>query len=272
MKSCFAFVIICLLSIPALPQQTKKKSTTTFRKQPFTQSCDNPAFPSPDKTPPDSICDVKGSGGAEAAQNTAKNDFCPSADPQPISFDDFKNLQNQVADDQNINWGNKNTSTRSKGPTTDRAPLQQLGEGNQVVLRGFILIARQEGAESVNCGKNAPSGAVYHDIHISVVPTADETDECNSVVVEMSPHHRPPEWTAANVMKLANGHLPVRVTGHLFFDSSHVPCVDGQPQPSNPKRFSLWEIHPIYQLEVCTANCDGDGTWMAFIDWVKNNP
>ena len=273
MKRFCLFVLMGLLCVPASPQQTKKKgSQTTFKKQDFTQTCGNPSFPSPDKMPPDSICGVTGSGGAEAAQNTAKNDFCPTGDSQPITFEDFKNLQTQVADDQNINWGDKNTSTRSKGPTTDRTPLQQLGEGNLVVLRGFVLIARQEGAESVNCGKNAPSGAVYHDIHISIVPSATETDECNSVVAEMSPHHRPAEWTAANLMKLARAHTPVRVTGHLFFDSSHVPCTDGQPAPGNPKRFSLWEVHPIYQFEVCTANCDADGTWMALIDWVANNP
>jgi hypothetical protein len=73
------------------------------------------------------------------------------------------------------------------------------------------------------------------------------------------------------VNKLAKAHMPVRVTGHLFFDSSHVPCAGGQPVPSNPKRFSLWEVHPIYQLEVCTGNCDGDGQWSSLSDWVKNN-
>lgn len=272
MKKCLVFLLITLFFIPVLAQQTKKKKSshqTTFKKQPLTESCDNPAFPSPDSTPPDSVCPAQGSGGAETAQNTAKNDFCSSGDPQPITFEDFKNLQSQVADDPNINWGDKNTDTRQKGPTTDRTPLQQLGEGNLVVLRGFVLIARQEGGESVNCGKNVPNQADYHDIHISVVPSADETDECNGVVVEMSPHHRPAEWTAGNVEKLA--HTPVRVTGHLFFDSSHVPCSDGQGAPGNPKRFSLWEIHPIYQFEVCTGNCDAEGTWVALSDWVHSN-
>lgn len=274
MKKCLLFLLMILLCASVLAQQTKKKKSShgpTFHKHPLTQSCDNPSFPSPDTTPPDSVCDVTGSGGAEAAQNSAKNDFCSTGDPQPISFEDFKNLQAQVADSPNINWGDKNTSTRAKGPTSDRTPLQQLGEGNLVVLRGFVLIARQEGAESVNCGKNVPNQAGYHDIHISVVPSANETDECNSVVVEMSPHHRPAEWTAANVMKLANAHTPVRVTGHLFFDSSHVPCSGGEGAPGNPRRFSLWEIHPIYQLEVCTGNCDGDGTWVALSDWVNSN-
>jgi len=263
---------LTVLCAAALPQQSKKKSShhTTFKKQPLTQTCDNPSFPSPDTTPPDSVCGVSGSGGAEATQNAAKNDFCSTGDPQPITFEDFKNLQTHVADDPNINWGDKDTSTRKKGPATDRTPLEQLGEGNLVVLRGFVLIARQEGAESVNCGKSVPDQPAYHDIHISVVPSATETNECNGVVVEMSPHHRPAQWTAENVEKLATSHTPVRVTGHLFFDSSHVPCSGGEGAPGNPKRFSLWEIHPIYQFEVCTANCDGDGAWVTLADWTRN--
>ena len=145
----------------------------------------------------------------------------------------------------------------------------RVAEGKLAVLKGFVLIARQEGAESVNCGKNAPNSPPYHDIHISIVQSADETDECSSVVAETSPHHRPPEWNAANLNAVGKAHLPVRITGHLFFDSSHVPCADGKPVPSNPKRVSLWELHPVYEFEVCTANCDAEGTWAKLEDWAK---
>lgn len=239
--------------------------------QNFSPTCNSPSFPSSDATPPDSACGLQGKGGQEAAQNTAKNDFCASGDAKSMTFDDFKKLQTQVANKKNINWGDKNTATRRKGPTTNRAPLEQMGEGNLVVINGFVLIARQEGAESVNCGANVPNEPAYHDIHISLVPSADETNECSGIVVEMSPHHRPGEWTAKNLNNLAKAQAPVRVTGHLFFDSSHEPCVNGEGVPSNPKRFSLWEVHPIYKFQVCTANCDGDGTWVDLVDWVKSN-
>lgn len=239
--------------------------------QNFSPTCDSPSFPSPDATPIDSACGLAGSGRQETNQNEAKNNFCASGDPTPKSFDDLRKLQTQVANSKNINWGDKNTATRKKGPTVNRAPLQKMGEGQLVTVNGFVLIARQEGGESVNCGKNVQDDAAYHDIHISLVPSADETNECNGIVVEMSPHHRPSEWTAENVNKLHAAQTPVRVTGDLLFDSSHEPCVHGQGVPSNPKRFSLWEVHPIYKLEVCTANCDGDGQWVAFSDWVKSN-
>ena len=88
----------------------------------------------------------------------------------------------------------------------------------------------------------------------------------------MTPHFRPAEWTADNVNRVAAAHLPVRVTGQRFFDSSHMPCDAGKPVRTNPKRFSLWEIHPIYKFEVCTANCDAAGTWITLQEWVKNPP
>ena len=58
--------------------------------------------------------------------------------------------------------------------------------------------------------------------------------------------------------------------GPAYFDSSHFPCSGGQGAgKGNPKRVSLWEIHPIYKFEVCTANCAGAGTWVALDQWVK---
>src|SRR6185295_11660458 len=47
--------------------------------------------------------------------------------------------------------------------------------------------------------------------------------------------------------------LYLRLTGPLFYDASHKPCVfqDGKVvERHSPERFSIWEIHPIYRIEV----------------------
>jgi hypothetical protein len=240
----------------------------------FKPVCPSPSYPSP---PPakslgiDSKCGLPGSGaGAEGQQNTAKNNFCAKGTPQSVTIGDLTNLQNQVQNNPAINFGSDNKGTRKKGPTTNRAPLRKLGEGKLVTLKAFVLIARQEGPESVNCEKNVPDQPLYHDIHISLVATADVDDECSGVVAEMIPHHRPDLWTQENVEKVSKSKLQVRVTGQLYFDSSHFPCSNGQGAgEGNPKRVSLWEIHPIYKFEVCTAGCAGAGTWIALDQWVK---
>jgi len=237
--------------------------------QSFGQTCPIPSFPGSAATPIDGSCGPSGSGGPEASQNTAKNDFCAGGDPMSVTIDQLAGFQSTV-ESKNINFGDENTATRKKGPTTDRAPLESIGEGKLVILRGFVLKARQEGGESVNCGKAVPNQPLFHDIHISIVADSTTTDECSGVVVEMSPHHRPSSWNINNMQKVAGSGIPVRVTGHLFFDSSHVPCANGQGVRSNPKRISLWEVHPIYQLELCTGNCSGTGNWVSLDEWVKS--
>jgi hypothetical protein len=58
-------------------------------------------------------------------------------------------------------------------------------------------------------------------------------------------------WNNDNLDQVIDLERPVRITGQLFFDGSHVPCKDGEPVGSNPRRLSVWEIHPIYHLDVC---------------------
>ncbi len=244
----------------------------------FKPVCRRPSYPQP---PPasspgsDSQCGVAGSGtGAEGTQNAAKNNFCATGTPRAVTIPSLTALMASVVKNTSINFGDENSATRQRGPTTNRAPLQKLGEGRLVTLKAYVLRARQEGGESVNCGANVPNQAPFHDIHISLVAAPQdysEAAECSGVVAEMSPHHRPDAWTAGNVNKVAAARALVRVTGQLFFDSSHEPCQNGQPVRSNPKRIALWEIHPVYKFEVCTANCSGAGKWLPLDQWVKQN-
>lgn len=253
------------------------KPKPAFKPTKFKPACVNPTFPMPAPAKAkliDSLCGLAGSGVlAEGMQDMVKNNFCAKGTPKEITVADLTDLQAKVAANPAINFGSSGKAGK-KGPTTNRAPLKRLGEGKLVTLsKVFVLIARQEGGESVNCGKDVEGKPTVndHDIHISLVssPNLDpKTDECSSVVAEMSPHHRPDSWTHGNVEKVAKLNLPVRVTGQLYFDSSHFPCKGGVGVGAgNPKRKSLWEIHPIYKFEVCTADCDGEGTWVTLDKW-----
>jgi hypothetical protein len=247
--------------------------------QAFVPGCANPMFPSP---PPakslaiDATCTIQGSAGPETQQNAVKNNFCAMAPAQPITIDDMVALQQRVQSNKAINFGSDRDHplSNSPGPTTDRTPLRALGEGSLRRLEGFIFMARQEGEEGVNCGKDVPQNPLFHDIHISIVAAEAEThgNECSAVVVEMTPHHRPDSWTASGVQRVAIKHRPVRVTGQLLFDSSHTPCQDGKEVPGDPRRSSLWEIHPIYGLDVCKADpCTTDTNWISLDQWLAQN-
>ncbi len=247
-------------------------STGAVADTPFSLACQNPSFPG-GPAAIDESCGAKGAGAREAAQNQVKNSFCATGSPTTLTFAQLAQWQKDVEQNKDINFGNS-------GPTQNRAPLKQLGEGKLVQLTAFVLVARAEGGESVNCGHKfdqVTNKDSFHDIHISLVATMElanptnrvqsAANECQGIVAEMIPHHRPVAWTADNVKRVAAAHLPVRVTGQLFFDSSHVPCAQGKPVASNPKRISLWEIHPIYAFEVCTANCDAEPTWVPLEKW-----
>jgi hypothetical protein len=122
--------------------------------------------------------------------------------------------------------------------------------------------------ESVNCGSDQFAD---NDIHIALVETADEESENDSLTAEISPHFRPAAWDRFDVnpktSQIANG-LPlkgrqVRLTGQLFFDGSHHPCKVGQ---CGPARFTVWEIHPIYAIEV------KDGSkWVSLEEFANNH-
>jgi hypothetical protein len=248
----------------------------------FQPGCSAPHFPMVTSSLPiDASCGITGTGvGADAEQDKRKNNFCAApATTVPISFADLQNLQNQVEANPNINFGNpltKHPLRPAPGPTKDRTPLDKLGEGKMRSIEGFVMIARPEGPETVNCGSHfpkLPQGDTAHDIHISIVPDAASAhgDECQSVVVEMISHHRPDFWSVDNVLKVAQKSARVRVTGQLFFDSSHTRCVGGKPVEGDPSRFTNWEIHPIYTFEVCSGNCSVQTNWLSLEAWLAKN-
>jgi hypothetical protein len=217
----------------------------------------------------DGSCKVSGSAAptsAEGLQNTGKNNFCAVGNPAAVTLASLRTLQTSAE------AAEKKLHFAAGSPPKSRAFLASLGEGGPVTFEGFVFQARQECKETVNCGAQSPNQDAFHDIHISLVdhvPTSGggsvaqkDAEECGGFVAEMIPHHRPPEWTACNVNDVAARHLRVRVTGQRFFDASHLTCNGGTPNGSNPKRSTLWEIHPIYMFEVCPSGDCKTGGWV----------
>lgn len=220
----------------------------------------------------DSVCSEDGNAGDDEGKRleiNAKNNFCADGDPVPISYDDFKSLQ--AASD--------NVGGLKKTLKTTREPLLNIlsspgrpaiGEGSVVQFVAFVLDAHHSNVgkgkgELVNC--KLPDRE-DNDIHIELVIDPSDDDPCNSVTTEMSPHFRPEAWEELVDLKIER---PVRITGPLFFDGSHQPCRDGK-RP-NPKRISVWEIHPTYQFEVCKNKtlvaCDvrNHSQWIPLDQW-----
>lgn len=241
---------------------------------PITMSCSLPFAPIQRHHAIDDACPATGNSTpdtSQAAQNEEKNNFCAANTPNTpvnIDFDVLHQLQQEAAGV---------TTFGSDGSLPkDRSVLQKLstkagaiGEGTVVRIVAFVINAHASNVgsgESVNCKR---PDAESNDIHIVLGQNSNQDDECSSVTAEMSPHFRPDTWTPDN-MNHNNARL-FRFTGHLFFDGSHKPCT-GSTGP-NPKRSSLWEIHPVYAVQICgnpnnTCKVDSDQDWIALSDFV----
>jgi hypothetical protein len=221
------------------------------------------------------FCGLQGdasNGSAEAVQNLRKNNLCQTGTAQPVTISDLIELQAEV-DDSGLVYGSR---FRGKSPPLDRSSLAslpplkngaKLGEGDLVTFVGYLSEAHympksaskddKKGGESVNCHKTQHETA---DIHLALnsgpgrIKPKDPLHQekfCKTISAEFIPHLRPAVWNVDNLNLVTDAERPIRVTGQLFFDGSHEPCRSGKAATGDPQRIAVWEIHPVYTLEVC---------------------
>ncbi len=217
---------------------------------------------------------------AKALQSQAKNDFC--ADTSQITVVDFAALRQMGTIAKQKGWQVKDITNRQELHGFFPVNGRSIGEGDVVRLKAWMLAAHVSdcaAGEEVNCGI---PGFVNNDLHIPLVdPSAggQKQGECTSVTSEISPHFRPATWSNLDLKTPVKN--VVRVTGPLFYDNAHDPCATPQSTSAptgDPARSTLWEIHPVYQLEVCAntdaSQCDvasADSTmWIAYDQWIKD--
>jgi hypothetical protein len=240
--------------------------------------CAKPPFPvKTSKRSIDGTCGNSGDTktGPKGVQNRVKNNLCRTGPTTTLTFADFKSLQEAVAAKQ-ITFG----ASFSNGQRTEHFPSNRnqlsakslgtrVGEGAVVRVVGLMADPHYSDVgegEDVNCHR--PTEA-ENDIHINLVeapapprPAQHDPDHaqklaafhsalCTGIVVEVIPHFRPAAYEMAVLGPIADKHVPVRISGQLFFDASHHPCRNGTPGHGDPARMSLWEIHPVYAIEVC---------------------
>jgi hypothetical protein len=116
--------------------------------------------------------------------------------------------------------------------------------------------------EAVNCNLGK---IINSDIHLvlaasKAAASAATPNACESSTAEITPHFRPDEWLVLSTLHKAQTKTawdrivaleldrPLRITGQMFFDGSHRPCVG---EEGRPPRISVWEIHPVSGIDVC---------------------
>lgn len=225
------------------------------QQQPFAAGCDLPYQAIAEKHDIiDDSCPIKGAGrnkpltAVKIAEDQAKNSFCLTGSPIRITYNTFLALGKKTVDIKESELQDR----QAKLARLVSVGNKKVGEGSLVQFVAFVVHAQysdvkrgksQTFGEAVNCYR--PSNE-ENDIHIMLGRSTDE-DPCASLTAEMSPHFRPLTWTPEAIN--AVGKHPVRITGQMFFDSSHKPCTAGKRV--SPPRASVWEIHPTYAIDVC---------------------
>jgi len=225
---------------------------------------------------------------ANDLQNAMKNNFCaPVTKITPVTLKTFSDLGNASNNDPTIPRGEPPPSRAKLTNILTLSDGTKLGEGKTVTFVGYVLDARHSNVdkdepltkgngESVQCNL---LGCAYNDIHITLAESPNETASCNTIVAEIIPHYRPAAWDlfdSPDYASFLKTH-PVKISGQLFFDGSHVACTSEGKAGFNPntrrndfERLALWEIHPIYAIDVCKhtdkAQCGASdpGAWFPF--------
>lgn len=188
---------------------------------------------------------------ADALVNMLKRTPPPTGSPAiHLTFQNFERLQ-QLADDLAGQDRSLSADDRQKLRNLQLSPTKSVSEGDFVELRGFVVMdsprPKPAGPESVNC--RLPLAA-NNDIHIPVVENSQD-EEFSALVVEMIPQDRPDGWTSKKLKRAARDERPVIIRGHLFYDNKHLVNGDSERDNGQPKRFTLWEIHPVSEFWIC---------------------
>lgn len=233
----------------------------------------------------DNTCAIIGDATTDGdkAQDRLKNNLCASGPVRAISIQELTALQSAV-DATGVNYGNEHEGGHDGGPPADRStlftklPAGSVQEGDLVSFVGYIAEVKPGSSETVDCHCTETDEI---DVHIAVadhplnlqaepanatkeqkheITVKNDAQLCtNAFVVETIPHKRPAALEQAAIEPL-RGKTIVKITGPLLFDASHKPCNGTTPGSGDPARVTVFEIHPVYDIEVCSDRAMGQCT------------
>jgi hypothetical protein len=193
----------------------------------------------PKPTPVDSAFHGCGASGSQPdyVLNRRKNRVDAAAQYIPLQWQTFARLPFP----RRVGYRFRNQWT--SGETKEVARL----EGAAIEVEGYITDLKLETPEPPNCYSTDPRDRDYH-LWLTEQPHQGKRE---SVVVEITPRIRVSHagWAEDRLRALIETQARVRLRGWLMLDQMH-------PESMPWTRFTLWEIHPILEIEWKTSRGD----------------
>jgi len=188
-------------------------------------------------------CSGTGDGG-DTATNARKNRTDPLPAFNDVPWSAIASLAYPAAPPSRANW-----------TTTQLATIKPF-EGVAIRTTGFLThttsVENTGSGESTNCHFHADDDVDWH-IYLQGSP-GDTMDK--AVIVETTPRIRKlHQWDPTVLNKSVNTGNPIRVTGFLMLDPEHRNQV-------GKFRGTVWEIHPITNIEICNAQSCSNEDWV----------
>ncbi|MCL4528138.1 MAG: hypothetical protein M1282_01850 [Chloroflexi bacterium] len=121
-------------------------------------------------------------------------------------------------------------------------------QGMPIALTGYILLAKEAPPSPANCNRNNFENS---DWNLSIADNQGDSLS-QAVIAAVTPRVRSKhKWTIDAIRRASYQHLQVRISGWLLFNPT-------RPGDVGTSRATLWEIHPVMQIEVLQ-----DGHWVA---------
>ena len=131
----------------------------------------------------------------------------------------------------------------------------RFSETNAAEIVGYVDTVKSGGQETVNCDSPYPEDYDTH-IELSAHPGDPSTKR---VIVEITPRVRAIasqqglDWST-NALKARIEHKWVRARGWMLWDYHHTgSAVNTKPNGAHLWRATVWEMHPITSLTVCSG-------------------
>lgn len=197
-----------------------------------------------------------------------------------LSFDSIEQLQ-AATDRRHVLQGialRRRSKVQQEFTVTDfyGKPVK-VREGSVVSIRGYIVgIPHVSRADRDPCDTAPGRAARDYVLNLGELAGDTEFDSIIAVITARNRRQHPNDkkWNLEKIRRIARETAMFRLTGQLFYDSKHVVNSDPAAEMKDePRRLSLWEIHPVTNIKVCRSDTDsGCRDPQAFFDLLEDSP